>query len=321
MKIDSTRRIQKSMKTYFPCRFPAMLIPALALFSCIGPTSPTDNRTLIDTVGGVSFTMHLVPAAASFPTGIDDTGTGAVDAAFWMAETEVTYQLWEAVYLWATDDDRGTDQYHFQNAGMKGNSADATDQHPVTLINWRDVMVWCNALTEYDNVQNGGGLACVYTYNGAVVRDAGNANATACDNTVAAGASGGFRLPTSMEWVLAARYRDGSTWTPGSYASGAAATWTDAAATQAVAWYIENSGGVMHQVGQKNANALRLYDMSGNVDEWCADAITGYGNLIRPLIGGSWNITAEWLQLGHDNVIAETNYATSSTGFRLARNY
>lgn len=103
-----------------------------------------------------------------------------------------------------------------------------------------------------------------------------------------------------MEWELAARYKDGSTWTSGNYASGATADYNNAAANKAVAWYYDNSNYPdsdtysTQPVGGKAANSLGIKDMSGNVYEWCFD-ISGSSRVLR---GGGWNIVASSLQLG-----------------------
>jgi formylglycine-generating enzyme required for sulfatase activity len=247
-------------------------------------------------------------------------GPVTVSNAYWIAETEVTYQLWAAVYTWATTGSgaTGAGQYHFQNAGVMGDGTGDTDQHPVTTVSWRDAMVWCNALTEYYNAQNGTSLACVYTYSGAIVRDSRDSNTTACDNATTVSTAKGFRLPTSNEWELAARYKDGSTWTPGNYASGATAAYTDVAATQAVAWYWDNSGSSTHPVGEKTANALNIKDMSGNVWEWCFDWYPGYSGSNRVLRGGGWSYGAYDLQLGIVYGVSP-GYASSLLGFRPVR--
>jgi formylglycine-generating enzyme required for sulfatase activity len=118
----------------------------------------------------------------------------------------------------------------------------------------------------------------------------------------------GFRLPTINEWELAARWRNNATntvsgysspwFTQGDSASGAAADYTDTSATGAVAWYNGNASDKTHPVKGKAANALGLYDMSGNVFEWCFDWHPSYIGSYRFFWGGCWLNTAEQLQVG-----------------------
>jgi formylglycine-generating enzyme required for sulfatase activity len=83
----------------------------------------------------------------------------------------------------------------------------------------------------------------------------------------------GYRLPTEVEWLWAAiGATEGGTdvYTKGCMKGYAGSTegWDD---VEEYAWYGDNSDDVTHQVGQKEANELGLYDMSGNVQEWCFD--------------------------------------------------
>ncbi len=101
-----------------------------------------------------------------------------------------------------------------------------------------------------------------------------------------------YRLLTEAEWEYAARggAKNASILTGGGgkYAGG-----NDIGA---VAWYGDNSGSKPHPVGQKNPNELGLYDMSGNVYEWCQDLYLGYpdcqpygpGSKSRVNRGGGW---------------------------------
>lgn len=271
--------------------------------------NPGQSRSYL--VGGVLFNMCYVPSAAGFPTGTDDQGApGSVGNAYWMAETEVTYQLWTEVYAWATDDARGANQYVFANPGV------GDTRRPIASVSWWDAIVWCNALTEFYNAliefydpPEGTTLACVYTDGANIIR-----RTDAADVAVNAGAKG-FRLPTNLEWELAARYKDGSSWTPGNYASGATAACTDAFATQEVAVY---NVGFASPVGQKDANALNLRDMSGNLYEWCFDWRPGYEGSRRAGRGGGWHSGADELQVGEVNGSIPTVVAPW-IGFRPVR--
>jgi formylglycine-generating enzyme required for sulfatase activity len=71
-----------------------------------------------------------------------------------------------------------------------------------------------------------------------------------------------FRLPSETEWEYTAR--GGPQWRQGFRFSGG----ND---LNALAWYKDNSGDAMHDVGQKSPNQLGLCDMSGNAWEWCQD--------------------------------------------------
>jgi len=272
-----------------------------------------DDPTLYH-AGGIPFYMSLAPAA-TLPTGENDSGEATVYEDFWMAETPVTYELWYAVQQWGL-----LNGYAWANPGREGSHGSTGElptlqgNEPVTEINWRDSVVWTNALSEmlaYDPV---------YTHDGQVIRDA--TQAAACDNAVHE-YTDGFRLPTSNEWELAARYkgddssygaiaRGGLYWTPGSYASGAVADHSDAAATQAVAWYGVDS---TKQVGLKQANGLGLFDMSGNVWEWTSTK-DGLSRVVR---GGSWELVHSFaLQLGRPSRGNPGN-TYEGVGFRFVR--
>ncbi len=303
-----------------------------------------EERT-VDTAGerisfdsqGVDFHMRLAPAA-TVPTrqdGVHDLGDAAVVTDFWIAETQVTYELWHSIGEWAVDagytpgnlglagsETGGGDYPDFENIGEPPG---ADGQQPVTMVSFRDAIVWCNALSEKL------GKTPVYRYNGEILRDA--ADEYACDNAEIIEGDG-FRLPTNAERELAAKFRgsdssygavfrDGLYWSPGNFASGSTApVWLgsvlegeegDREAAKEVAWYEENSLGSTQEVGLKKPNALGLFDMSGNVHEWGWDWVSEEQ---RADHGGAFNRNAGRLQTGFVGG-SPPDFLNIDVGFRI----
>ena len=259
----------------------------------------------------------------TIPTDITDSSIAQVKGGFKMAKTETTYELWYDILAWAENND-----YYFQNKGREGNDGvigappTSNKLEPVTSVSWRDVIVWCNAYSEYI------GLNPVYqTSMGKIIRDARDANASEVDSTIQTDCNG-YRLPTSNEWELAARWRntsgDGSIfiggryWTIGSNASGAISDYNNLSETSLVAWYDNNSNQSSHQVALKKANDLGIYDMSGNVWEWCFDLVNIPIPRSRIIKGGAYNQGNYTLRVGTYYSAYSTN-AMNYCGFRLVR--
>jgi formylglycine-generating enzyme required for sulfatase activity len=285
----------------------------------------------------ISFDMTAVPPYDDFPVGTEDTGTDTVFVPFQIADTEVTYELWTAVYSWASEQGG----YTFANPGREGHDGTPGgeptmgDQEPVTDINWRDAMVWCNALTDWYNWNEEASLVHVYYTDSEYTQVLKTADSSGVsfpdpggqDDPYVNPYADGFRLPAAAEWELAARWRENDVntvsgfsnpwFTRGDSASGATADYTVTAATGDVAWYMDNSSSQTMDVAQKTANSLGLYDMSGNVAEWCFDwadeAVT------RVVRGGSFGGTASLLRIGHANGDSPAS-KEAYIGFRFARN-
>ena len=120
-----------------------------------------------------------------------------------------------------------------------------------------------------------------------------------------------FRLPTEKVWEYACRA--GAT---GDYCKLADGTEVTKSSLGEVAWYIENSNRQTHPVGQKKPNAFGLYDMHGNVCEWCEDLYLA-GLSDRVSRGGSWLYDSRICQASNRS-FGIPGYCGNPLGFRLA---
>ena len=132
----------------------------------------------------------------------------------------------------------------------------------------------------------------------------------------------GLRLPTEAEWEYAAR---GGQLSKNFQFSGSNNP-------DEVAWTAENAGGKTHPRGRKNANELGLYDMTGNVKEWCLDDIRDFSKTKEPLLnprgergtenavvrGGAWNCEAQYCRNSYRTWL-NAAFRYDSYGFRCVR--
>ncbi len=225
--------------------------------------------------------MVLVPAGTN--NGMDpDFGAYALTVdAFYMDTCEMTKGKWDTVFNWAI-----ANGYGFDNAG-EGKGAD----YPVHAVNWHDCVKWCNARSEKE------GLTPVY-YRGSDYQVVYRENPTVSEPCVLESANG-YRLPTDVQWEYAAR----------GGASGRRFPWGDTISHEyanyygAPAYFSYDLGyegyDTRFSTGDKpftspvrsfpaGNNAYGLYDMAGNVSEWCYDwhpDWVGQGRVVR---GGSW---------------------------------
>jgi formylglycine-generating enzyme required for sulfatase activity len=312
-----------------------------------GAFNMPDADVRIDAVFDSDIPEILVPAnGINFPIGTTDSSYSTLAYNFFLGETEVTYEFWYQVRKWA--DGKG---YKFSNPGTirrkNGNSIreinyDKNDPakrpealgelrlKPIAKINWYDALVWCNAMTEWYNTLNGAQLEQVYLSGGVPFKDATN---IVSPITTRVGAKG-YRMPTSVEWEIAARWQgtskdfneaigrnSGGTmyyFTPGNYASAAKVPAANNAETRRVAWFNEAYTATGFDVAMesklKAPNKLRIYDMSGNVQEWCFE--TDGSN--RRSRGGSYEDPGENMALGRNAGFGPLR-AEHFLGFRTAR--
>ncbi len=221
---------------------------------------------------------------------LPDIGNGAITvASFCIGRCEVTWAEWQTVRDWSA-----TNGYDIGSAG-----AGSATNHPVQWVNWYNCVKWCNARSQMEGrtpvYYTDEGLTLVYkTAN--VLYPYVNA------------AADGYRLPTDAEWEFAAR---GGMKSLGYEYSGG----ND---LNAVGWYWDNSSDGDKTVGTKASNELGLYDMSGNVWEWCFDWYPGLEGSERVQRGGGWDGDANYCRSAYRGYHSPVD-RYSSVGFRAAR--
>jgi formylglycine-generating enzyme required for sulfatase activity len=178
-------------------------------------------------------------------------------------------------------------------------------KNPVEMNSWPEAALFCNMRSR------GEGLKPCYD------EDTGR-----CDF-----AADGYRLPTEAEWEYACRAGTTAEFSFGD----------DSGHLKQYAWFGENAGKKTQPVGQKKPNAWGLYDMHGNVAEWCNDVYEkqyyasapaknprGPGDGKRRVLrGGAWNSTAEACRsaarVGENPGFEDACFARDAIGFRCVR--
>jgi formylglycine-generating enzyme required for sulfatase activity len=180
------------------------------------------------------------------------------------------------------------------------------DNLPVETVSWYEAVEYCNRLSLRE------GLTPAYR---------GSGENITCDFTAP-----GYRLPTEAEWEYAAK---GGNKAPAVY------EYSGGNSVDRAAWYSWNSGSSTHPVGTKEPNDLGLYDMSGNIYEWCWDRYGSYSSwdqtnpagpsspassgVNRVLRGGSWYDSAAYVRSANRGFNTPSARHSGLLGFRLVR--
>lgn len=159
---------------------------------------------------------------------------------------------------------------------------------PVETVSWKDAVIFCNSLS----------IRMTLTPCYSIILER--------EEFVFDSKADGFRLPTEAEWE---------------YACKAGTSGSKYGKIDEIAWYKMNSGGRTNDTGLKKPNPWGLYDMLGNVWEWCSDIYdeTVYGSY-RIIRGGGWNDEERGCLATNRRRSHPLSFKIDDLGFRIARN-
>lgn len=293
------------------------------IFYTTDGSEPTQSSTLF--IGSFTLSSDCTLKAKAFKTSVGPSAT-----------IEQTYRFTGFVFVEGGTFNNGTsnitlssfyiDKFELTQAGyqevmgINPSYSPGNPNKPVEQVSWYKAIEYCNKRSMNE------GMTPCYSYStfgtnptnwpaGWSTSDANHTNIS-CNWT-----ANGYRLPTEMEWMFAAK---GGIQTHGYSYSGSNNI-------DSVAWYYANSSGITHQVGNKTINELGLYDMSGNVWEWLWDIYNSsypagpqynpYGvssGPYRGLRGGCWYSYEVSCTVDNRDKFQPT-FTSSYYGFRICR--
>ena len=243
--------------------------------------------------------------------------------AFYAQQTETTKAQWDTVYNWAL-----TQGYSYENPGNG-----KTGNHPVQNINWYDMAKWCNARSQMEGL-----VPCYYT-DGAQTVTYKTGRVDLADAMVKWSANG-YRLPTEAEWEKAAR--GGLVQQRFPWGAESAHSWANYYSVPGYPYdpsptrgyhpsYQTGALPYTSPAGSFSANGYGLFDVCGNVFEWCWDWLGNYPTAAGPdthgpatgvhrvLRGGGWDHGSSYGRCAFRNNMIGPDSRDAIIGFRTVR--
>jgi len=267
--------------------------------------------------GGVVPATWVTIKAGSFLMGSPD-GTGAQPKELCRKSDETQHQVTLTNNFEIQSTEVTQDQFFWVMGYKPSHFSTCGGTCPVEQVNWYEAAAYCNELSKKK------GLTACYTCTGS------GSTITCQESSAYSGQKmytcPGYRLPAEAEWEYA--YRAGTTT---AFYNGGITNCTIDPNADKIGWHKGNSSSTTHPVGQKTANAWGLFDMAGNVWEWCHDlGLFNYGTSAvtdpwgstsgfnRVTQGGSWYDDPKYMRAAGRSTFTATN-KYNHIGFRCAR--